>query len=112
LEDSDRTELLNDISLHPSLHSLDLKMDRPGIDLEKRREVTKAVGDMLSVNERVEAMSFDDYAFYKEDCDAFVAPRLEYNLYRERFPFKNRSDVRPCCSLGKNPVNVFQDGCF
>jgi hypothetical protein len=84
-EAGNQTELLDAISLHPSLHSLDLKMDRPGIDLKKRREVTKSVGDMLSVNERVEAMSFDDYTFYKEDWDAFVAPRLECNVYRKRF---------------------------
>jgi hypothetical protein len=79
-EDSDRTELLKAISLHPSLRSLDLKWDwKNG---RKKRRFTKAVADMLSVNERVEVMH---NTFDKDDWDAFVAPRLECNLYRERF---------------------------
>jgi hypothetical protein len=79
---SDITELLESMSLHPSLRSLDLKMES---DPEKRREFTKAVGDMMSVNERVEVMSFDDETFDQGDWDTFVVPRLECNKYRKRF---------------------------
>jgi hypothetical protein len=75
-------ELLKSISLHPSLRSLDLTMDRMDIDPKKR--ITKAIADMLSVNERIEKMSFDDGTFYKDDWDAYVVPRLECNLYRKR----------------------------
>jgi hypothetical protein len=42
---------------------------------------------MLSVNERVEVMSFQYNAFDKDDWDMNVVPRLECNLYRKRFPF-------------------------
>jgi hypothetical protein len=86
LDDSDIAELLESLSLHSSLRSLALTMRHSDdTDLKKRREVTKAVADMLSVNERIDVMSFDDDAFDKDDWDAFVAPRLECNLYRERF---------------------------
>jgi hypothetical protein len=83
---SDITELLESISLHPSLRSLDLNRHRRGIDPTKRREFTKAVADMLSVNERVEAVSFHDDIFDKDHWDAYVAPRLECNLYRKWLP--------------------------
>jgi hypothetical protein len=85
LDDSDRTELLKAISLHPSLRSLDLKMDRTGIDLKNRRETTKAVADMLSVNDRVMAMRFHDNTFDKDNWDAYVSPRLECNVYQKLF---------------------------
>jgi hypothetical protein len=96
-DDSDRTELLEAISLHPSLRSLDLKMSPspPSLDLamrysdtnlKKRREITKAVADTLSVNDRVEEMRFDDDTFDEDDWNAYVAPRLECNLYRKWLP--------------------------
>jgi hypothetical protein len=85
LHDSDRAELFKAISLHPSLLSLDLTVRYSDIDLRKRREFTKAVADMLSVNERVQVMSFNDQMFDKDDWDVFVVPRLECNVYRERF---------------------------
>jgi hypothetical protein len=78
------TELLKAISLHPSLWSLDLRSSRR--NAKKKRDFTKAVADMLSVNDRVEVMSFDDDTFDKGDWDAFVVPRLECNLYRKHFP--------------------------
>jgi hypothetical protein len=83
LDEKCRVELLAAISFHPSLCSLDLKMES---DPEKRGEFTKAVGDMLSVNERVEVMSFDDDTFDADDWYVFVVPRLECNKYRKRFP--------------------------
>jgi hypothetical protein len=86
LDDSDRTELLEAISSHPSLLSLDFKMDCTDIDLKKRREFAKAVADMLSVNDRVEVMSFHNDTFDKKDWDVFVVPRLECNKYRKLFP--------------------------
>jgi hypothetical protein len=86
LDDSDRTELLEVISLHPSLRSLNLKIDHTYIRyLKKQRECTKAVADMLSVNDRVDVMSYDSNTFHKSDWDAFVAPRIDCNLYRKRF---------------------------
>jgi hypothetical protein len=78
------TELLAAISLHPSLRSLDLRCR--SWDAKEKRDLTKAVADMLSVNDRVEVMSFDDDAFDKDDWDVFVVPRLECNLYRKWFP--------------------------
>jgi hypothetical protein len=72
LDDSCRAELSDAISLHPSLRSLDLKMDRMNTDPKKRRGFTKAVADMLSVNERIEVMPFYHYWFNKDDWDAFV----------------------------------------
>jgi hypothetical protein len=86
LDDSDWTELLKAISLHPSLRSLDLNLRHTDIwDPQTRREFTKTVGDMLSVNERVQVMTIRDKTFDEDDWDAFVLPRLECNLYRERF---------------------------
>jgi hypothetical protein len=84
----DWTELLEAISLHPSLRSLDLTMQQSNSDilLEKRREVTEAVADMLSINEQVEVMSFHDGTFDKDDWNTNVVPRLECNVYRKRFP--------------------------
>jgi hypothetical protein len=85
LVDSDITELLESISLHPSLLSLELTMCTSDADLKRRREFTKAAADMLSVNERVQVISFRANMFDEDDWDAFVAPRLECNLYREQF---------------------------
>jgi hypothetical protein len=106
LDDSGRIELLEAISMHPSLRSLYLKVDRLYIDLKKRimhpslrslnlkvnrmyidlkKRITKEFADMLSVNERIEVASFHNDTFDKDDWDAYVVPRLECNLYRERF---------------------------
>jgi hypothetical protein len=57
----------------------------------KRREVIKkAVADMLSINKRVEVMSFYDDAFDKTIREEYwnmnVFQRLECNLYRKRCP--------------------------
>jgi hypothetical protein len=88
LRNSGPTELLDAISLHPSLRSLDLKIDTTmlQIDPKKRREVTKAVADMLSVNERVEEMRFDIGMFDIDDWNTHVSPKLECNKYRKLFP--------------------------
>jgi hypothetical protein len=81
--ETDNKELLESISLHPSLRSLDLKLDRPRIDAKKRREFTKAVAEMLSINKRIEEMSFDGNTFDKDDWNTNVVPRLECNHYRK-----------------------------
>jgi hypothetical protein len=84
---SDWTDLLESISLHASLCSLHLILQHSlHISLEKPLEATKAVADMLTVNERIEVMSFDDDTFDKDNWDAFVVPKLECNKYRKRFP--------------------------
>jgi hypothetical protein len=67
IDESDWTKLFESISLHPSLRSHQLVMYRTDIDAKKRREFTKAVAKMLSVNERVVVMSFDDDTFDKDD---------------------------------------------
>jgi hypothetical protein len=77
--ESDSKELLESISLHPSLLSLDLVLRRTDI----RREVTKAVADMLSINKRVEEVRFDGNTFDKDDWSKNVVPRLECNKYRK-----------------------------
>jgi hypothetical protein len=41
---------------------------------------------MLTINERIEVVSFDDDIFDEDDWNKNVSPRLECNLYRERFP--------------------------
>jgi hypothetical protein len=55
-EMDDWKDLLDSLSKHPSLRSLDLQMHDWYTD-EETREFTKAVADKLSVNERVEVMS-------------------------------------------------------
>jgi hypothetical protein len=92
--DSDWTELLESISLHPSLRYLNLNMHhgRP-IDPMKRLEVTKVFANMLSVNERVEEIRFHDDTFDKDDWHTNVSPRLECNLYRKRFPSIQKIEV-------------------
>jgi hypothetical protein len=79
-DESDITELFASIFL-------DLAMLRhwDDTDLKKQREVTKVVADMLSVNDRIDAMRFYDDTFDKNNWDAFVAPRLECNQYRMLF---------------------------
>jgi hypothetical protein len=91
LDDIARTELFKAISLHPSLRSLDLEM-LPSMqsDLQKRREFTKAVADMLSVNERIEEMDFYVDTFAEGDWMVLARTRLECNKYRKRFPSLQR----------------------
>jgi hypothetical protein len=86
-EMDDWNELLESASMHPSLRSLDLTLrDSLNIYPKKRRELTKTVADMLSVNDRVEVMSFPKNMLDKKDWDAYVSPRLECNVYCKRFP--------------------------
>jgi hypothetical protein len=81
-------ELLESMYMHPFPRSLDLRLCPYDLhtDPKKRREATKAVADMLSVNERIEVMSFEEHTFDRDDWNTNVAPRLECNLYRKCFP--------------------------
>jgi hypothetical protein len=83
-DEMDPTELLKAISKHPSLRSLDLRC--PWCDTNVKHYSTKAVADMLSINERVEVMTFHDDTFDKDDWNTNVVPRLECNIYRKHFP--------------------------
>jgi hypothetical protein len=85
-DESNWIELLESISLHPSLRSLNLTTWHPDFDFKTLRKATKAVADMLSVNNQVEEMRFDDHTFDFDDWNAYVVPRLECNIYRKRFP--------------------------
>jgi hypothetical protein len=49
-------------------------------------DIAKAVADMLSAaNQQIEEIPFDDQTFDRELWDALVAPKLDCNLYWERF---------------------------
>jgi hypothetical protein len=81
----DWNKLLEAIYLHPSLRSLDLpRWGRS--DAKEKRDFTKAVADMLTVNKRIEVISFHEKTFDEDDWNKNVSPRLERNLYRMRFP--------------------------
>jgi hypothetical protein len=82
-DDNGRTELLEAIAMHPSLRSLDFVCYCYS---KEKRIFTKAVADMLSVNDRVEEMRFRRDTFDKDYWGAYVVPRLECNTYRKRFP--------------------------
>jgi hypothetical protein len=83
-DDSDITELLEAIILHPSLRSLELCCPRS--DGKEKRHFIKAVADMLSVNDRVEAARCRSNTFDKGDWDAYVVPKLKCNFCRKWFP--------------------------
>jgi hypothetical protein len=55
------------------------------IEPTKWREFTKAVADMLLVNDRVEVISSNLSTLDEANWNMNVVPRLECNLYRERF---------------------------
>jgi hypothetical protein len=73
LEKSCCYELMSAISMHPSLRTLDLAC-RNIIGMDKTA-TTKAVAEMLSVNEQLEEIAWA----------ALVTPRLECNVYRKWF---------------------------
>jgi hypothetical protein len=93
LNESCFCELLRAISVHPSLRTLDLTSIN--IDMDGT-EATHEVANMLSVNTLLEAChiheededSEDDHDFPFDALvwDKLVTPRLEYNIYRKRFP--------------------------
>jgi hypothetical protein len=83
-DESGFCKVLRAISAHPSLRILDLACW--GLDMDGR-EAAKAVAEMLSVNKQLEEIRFnDDGLFDSLAWSALVTPRLEYNVYRKRFP--------------------------
>jgi hypothetical protein len=83
--------VLQAISTHPTLRKLDLSFfgEVDPVDAshkESKRLQTQDVADMLSVNKQVEDIQFHDNAYDRSTWDTDVAPRLEYNIYRKRFP--------------------------
>ena len=64
--------------------------------LRKKKKVarTKAIAAMLSTNEQVDEIPFDDLVFNRAEYDSKVAPRLECNLHRKRFRQIGTSSVR------------------
>jgi hypothetical protein len=78
-------KVLRAISTHPSLCTVDLAYT--SIDMDAT-EATKAVAEMLSVNEQLEEIRIEDRIRYSFDSSVrvkLVIPRLEYNIYRKRF---------------------------
>jgi hypothetical protein len=76
-------ELLRAISTHPSLQMLDLAYTSIDMDVT---EATKAVAEMLSVNEQLEEIRIKAFVSFESLAwDALVTPRLECNFYRKRF---------------------------
>jgi hypothetical protein len=88
-DESDFCELMRAISAHPSLRTLDLIRIAPGMD---EIDATKVVAKMLSDNDQLEEIRTideyrpDDLPFDSSAWDSLVIPRLEYNIYRKRFP--------------------------
>jgi hypothetical protein len=96
------TDLLVAISRHPALRTLDFS----SIDGERRpassftsRDRTKSVANMLLVNTQVDEMVSDDDSmsgyctFDRDDWEALVAPKLEFNLFRKRFGALQKIEV-------------------
>jgi hypothetical protein len=80
---------LQAISTHPTLRRLDLSFYH-GFNFTRDEELqilrTKAVADMLLENKQVEDVKFYDATYDRSTWDTGVAPRLDYNIYRKRFP--------------------------
>jgi hypothetical protein len=87
LDESGFCKVLRAISAHPSLRTLDLN----GIELDMdATEAIEEVTKMLSVNTQLEVICIaeddDDSPFDSLAWGKLVIPRLEYNIYRKRFP--------------------------
>jgi hypothetical protein len=64
--------------------------------LREKKKVarTKAIAAMLSTNEQVDEIPFDDSIFNRAEYASRVAPRLECNLHRKRFRQIGTSSAR------------------
>jgi hypothetical protein len=90
LDDHCWSELMAAISTHPTLRTLDFRLihSTDGRDMisSSKLDRTKAVVDMLLVNEHIDEISFCcEVSFDRDNWNALVTPRLECNLYRKRF---------------------------
>jgi hypothetical protein len=82
------------ISRHPSLRTLNFDVSSEEESDEEnyvsgeeaKRERTRDVANMLSVNQHVEEIRFYDSTFNRPEWDSDVVPRLECNIYRKKFP--------------------------
>jgi hypothetical protein len=72
--------------------SLDPEFD--GSTEEAKVANTKAIAAMLSTNEQIDEIPFDDTIFNRAEYDSKVAPRLECNLHRKRFRQIGTSSAR------------------
>jgi hypothetical protein len=86
------SELMAAISMNSTLRTLNFRhiydVDRRCPRSSENRDRTKAVADMLLINNHIDKIpvSFcSEVSFDREDWDALVAPRVECNLYRKRF---------------------------
>jgi hypothetical protein len=83
------SELMGAISTHPTLRTLMFRginnFDEGASSLSTKRARTKSVADMLLVNKRVDRIHFDSDTFDRDDWNLFVAPMLDWNLYRDWF---------------------------
>jgi hypothetical protein len=82
-------EIMAAISTHPTLRTLNFRgiydVDYLSPSSFTKRDRTKAVANMLVVNKHIDEIPFCcEEAFDRDDWDAFVVPRVEYNLYRKR----------------------------
>jgi hypothetical protein len=98
LDNRSWTELMAAISSHPSLRMLKFEriyvkevFQRPSLSMKRDR--TNAVVDMLLANKGVDEIPFDDITFDQALWDARVAPIIECNLYRKRFPALQKIEV-------------------
>jgi hypothetical protein len=73
------------ISEHPSLQRLEFE-EHDSFDCSStKRNRTRAVAGMLSVNELIDEIPFNDKTFDRGVWEALVVPRLDCNAYRKRF---------------------------
>jgi hypothetical protein len=83
------SELMAAISTHLTLRTLNFRgihdVDYLSPSSSTKRERTKSVADMLLFNKHIDEIPFDSDTFDCNAWNAFVAPRLDCNLYREWF---------------------------
>jgi hypothetical protein len=85
------SELMAAISTHSTLRMLKFQnicnADEQYLSSSEKRDITKAVANILVVNKYIDEIPFCcEYSFDWDDWDALVAPRAECNLYRKRIP--------------------------
>jgi hypothetical protein len=78
--------VLQPISAHPAIRKLDLSFFDARNDERMKRLQTRAAATMLLVSTQVEDIEFYGTVYDRMIWDTRVAPRLEYNIYRKRFP--------------------------
>jgi hypothetical protein len=103
LEDlvDDPCQLFQALASHPSLKALHVSVrDQRRNDQDAKRLRTRAVAELLSVNQTLQEMEFDAATYHHADWLAHVAPRLECNRYQARFHAIRRMGVLRAALLG------------